>query len=78
MRESTAIIYTLTEDDFVILGSKHLTVYFTDQKPINFLFTKKFNPNHRVYRFQLISIKFRKLHIVWTEGKTLALPYTLS
>ena len=41
MRESTAIIYTLTEDDFVILGSKRLTVYFTDQKPINFLFTQK-------------------------------------
>ena len=54
MRECTAIIYTLTEYEFLILGSKHPTVLFTDHKPIIFLFTQKTNPNHRVYRFQLI------------------------
>ena len=46
MRECTAIIYTLTEYEFLILGSKHPTVLFTDHKPIIFLFTKKSNPNH--------------------------------
>ena len=30
MRECTAIIYTLTEYEFLILGSKHPTVLFTD------------------------------------------------
>ena len=75
-REGTAIIYTLTE--FLILGSKHPTVLFTDHKPIIFLFTQKSNPNHRVYRFQLILMKFSNLHIVWTAGKNLALPDTLS
>ena len=54
MRERTAIIYTLTEYEFLILGSKHPTVLFTDQKPIIFLFAQKSNPNHLVYRFQLI------------------------
>ena len=39
MRECTAIIYTLTEYEFLILGSKHPTVLFTDHKPIIFLFT---------------------------------------
>ena len=78
MRECTAIIYTLTEYEFLILGSKHPTVLFTDHKPIIFLFTQKSNPNHRVYRFQLILIKFPSLHIVWTAGKNLALPDTLS
>ena len=78
MRECTAIIYTLTEYEFLILGSKHPTVLFTDHKPIIFLFTQKSNPNHRVYRFQLILIKFPNLHIVWTAGKNLALPDTLS
>ena len=78
MRECTAIIYTLTEYEFLILGSKHPTVLFTDQKPIIFFFTKKSNPNHRVYRFQLILMKFPNLHIVWTAGKNLALPDTLS
>ena len=41
MRECTAIIYTLTEYEFLILGSKHPTVLFTDHKPIIFLFIQK-------------------------------------
>ena len=78
MRECTAIIYTLTKNEFLILGSKHPTVLFTDHKPIIFRFTQKSNPNHRAYRFQLILMKFPNLHIVWTAGKNLALPDTLS
>ena len=78
LREYTAIIYTLTEYECLILGSKHPTVLFTDHKPIIFHFTQKSNPNHRVYRFQLILMKFPNLHIVWTAGKNLALPDTLS
>ena len=69
---------TLKEYEFLILGSKHPTVLFADHKPIIFLFTQKSNPNHRVYRFQLILMKFPNLHIVWTAGKNLALPDTLS
>ena len=76
--ECTAIIYTLTEYEFLILGSKHPTVLFRDHKPIIILFTQKSNPNHRVSRFQLILIKFPNLHIVWTAGKNLALQDTLS
>ena len=64
MRECTAIIHTLTESEFLLLGSKHPTVLFTDHKPIIFLFTQKSNPNHRVYIFQLILMKFPNLHIV--------------
>ena len=41
MRECKVIIYTLTEDEFLILGSKHPTVLFTDHKPITFRFTRK-------------------------------------
>ena len=78
MRECTAIIYTLTEYEFLILGLKHPTVLFTEYKPIIFLFTQRSNPNHRVYRFLVILMKFANLHIVWTAGKNLALPNTLS
>ena len=78
MRECSAIIYTTTEYEFPILESKHPTVLFTDHKIIIFLFTQKSNPNHRIYRFQLILMKFPNLHIVWTAGKNLALPDTLS
>ena len=78
MRECTAIIYTPTEYEFLILGSKHPTNLFTDRKPIIFVFTQKSKLNHRIYRFQLILTKFPKLHIVWKVGKNLALPHTLS
>ena len=58
MRECTAIIYTLTEHEFLKIGSIHPTVLFRDYKPIIFLYTQKSNPLHRVYRFQLILMKF--------------------
>ena len=78
MRECTAIIYTLTEYKFLMLGSKHPTVLFTNHTPIIFLVTQNTNPNQRVYKFQLILMKFPNLFIVWTAGKNLALPDTLS
>ena len=71
-------MYSYNLYTYRILGSKHSTILFADHKPIIFLFTQKSNPNHRVYRFQLILIKFPNLHIVWTAGKNLALPDTLS
>ena len=78
MRKCTAIKYTLTEYEFSILESKHPTVPFTDPRSITFHVTQKSNPNHKIYTFQLFLIKFPNLHIVWTAGKNLALPGTLS
>ena len=40
MRERTAITHTLTEYEFLILGSKHPTILFTDNKPIIFFLHK--------------------------------------
>ena len=45
MRECTAIIYTLTEYEFLILGSKHPTVLFTDHKPVPFCQTGTAQPS---------------------------------
>ena len=53
LRECSAIIYALSEHQFLIQGSKHPIILYTDQKPILFLFTKKNKPNHRAYKFQL-------------------------
>ena len=78
LRECTAIIYTLTEYEFLVLGSKHPTILFTDHKPTIFLFTQKLNPNHRIYRLHLNLMKFPNWHIVCTAGENLALPDTLS
>ena len=78
IRECSAIIFALTEYEFILTGSNHPIILFTDHKPIIFLFTQKNKPNHRVYRFQLILMKIPNLHIIWTEGKNLALPDLLS
>ena len=78
IRECSAIIFALTEYEFLLTGSNHPIVLFRDHKPIIYLFTQKNKPNHRVYRFQLKLMKFPNLHIIWTEGKNLALPDLLS
>ena len=44
MRECTAIIYTLTEYEFLILGSKHPTVFFYRLLTHNFSFYTKIKP----------------------------------
>ena len=70
LRECSAMIpYSRTQPP-------HISVY--DHEPILFLVTQKNKPNHRVYKFQLILIKFLNLHIVWTEGKKLSLQDLLS
>ena len=76
MRGCTAIIYTLTKIEFLTLGSKHQTFFFTDHKPIIFLFPPKNNPNHREYRFHLTLLKIPNLHLACIAGKHLALPDT--
>ena len=68
IRECSAIIFALTEYEFLLTGSNHPVILFTDHKSIIYLFKQKNKPNHRVYRFQLILMKFPNLHIIWTEG----------
>ena len=77
MRECTAIIYTPTDYEFLILGSKHPTVFFRDHKPIIFFFTQKSNPNESLYRIQLILMKFKPTYSLESR-KNLALPDTTS
>ena len=78
IRECSAIIFALTEYEFLLTGSNHPIVSFTDHKSIIYLFTEKNKPNHRVYRFPLILMKFPNLHIILTEEKNLALPDLLN
>ena len=74
IRGCRVIIYTLTKLEFLTLGSKHQTLFFTEHKPIIFLFTPKSNPNRRVYRFHLTLIKNPNLHLARIAAKNLALP----
>ena len=47
IREFSAITFALTEYEFLLTGSSHTIVLFTDHKPIIYLFTQKNKPNHR-------------------------------
>ena len=78
IRECSAITFALTEYEFLLTGSNHPIVPFTDHKLIIYVFTQKNKLNHREYRFHLIVMIFPNLHIFWTEGKNLALPDLLS
>ena len=78
LRECSAIIYALSEHEFLNRGSKHPIILYTDHKPILFLFIQQNKSNHRVYKFQLTLMKFPNLHIVWTERKNLSLPDLLN
>ena len=78
MREITAIIYTLTDYEFLVFGSNTPTFPFTDHKPIIILCSQKSKPNHKNFRFQLILIKIPNLHIFWIAGRNVRLPDTLS
>ena len=78
IREGSAITFALTEYEYLLIGSNHPIVLFTDHKSIIYLFTQKNKSNHRAYMFQLILMKFPNIHIIWTEGKNLALPDLLS
>ena len=72
LRECSAIIYALFQ------GSKQSIKLYTDHKPILFLFTQRDQPNQRVYKFQLILMKFSNLHLVGTEGENISIPDLLS
>ena len=69
--ECSAIIYALSDYEFLIQGSKNSIILYTYHKPIHFLFKQKNKLNHRVYKFQLILMKFLNLNIAWNEGKTI-------
>ena len=45
LRECSAIIYAISEYEFLIQGSKQPIILYTDHKPISFLFTQKNKPN---------------------------------
>ena len=64
IRECSAIIFALTEYEFLLTVSSYPIVLFTDHTPIFFLFNQKNKPNHRVYRFQLILMKFPNLQLI--------------
>ena len=71
-------IYALSEFEFLIQGSQHPILLYTDHKTIPFLFTQKNKPNHRVNKGQLILKELPNLNVIWTKGNNPSVPDLLS
>ena len=72
-RELLGIEHALQIYEFLIIGSPHPILIFTDHKPLLHCFTKRGNLSPRFYRAQMQLTKFSKLKIIHTPGKTFLL-----
>ena len=77
-RELAGLVWSLHIYDFMISGTKFPLKVYTDHKPILYLFGKKGQLNHRLFKYQLQLTKYNTLEIHWIEGKKLPLPDELS
>ena len=77
-RELLAIVYALQIYEFLIIGSSHPILIFTDHKPLLHCFAKKGNLSPRFYRAQMQLTKFSKLKDIHTPGKYLTVGDMLS
>ena len=69
-RELLGIGQALQNNEFFIIGSPHPIHVFTDYKPLLHCFSKNGNLSPHFYRAQMQLIKFSKLKIIHTPGKT--------
>ena len=61
-----------------IIGSPFPINFYFDHKPILYLWRRKGQLSHRLFRYQVIITKFQNLEIIWTPGSNLAFPDVLS
>ena len=77
-RELLGMVYAIQIYEFLIIGSPHPIILFTDHKPLLHCFTKKGNLSPRFYRAQMQLTKFPRLKIIHTPGKNLSVADMLS
>ena len=77
-RELCGIVSALQTFEHYIIGSSFPIYLFCDNKPILYLWGRKAQLSHRLFRYQVIITKFQNLKIIWTPGSNLAFPDTLS
>ena len=77
-RKLCAIIFALSQYEFMIIGSKFPITFFTDHNPILFLFTRLGNLTPRQYKAQMLLTKFSNLQIIHTAGRNLTVADMLS
>ena len=77
-REICGIVSALQTYEHYIIGSPIPIYLYCDHKPFLYLWGRKGQLSHRVFRYQVINTKFQNLKIIWTPGANLAFPDILS
>ena len=77
-RELCGIVSALQTYEHYIIESPFPINLYCDHKPILYLWGRKGQLPHRLFRYQVIITKFQKLEIIWTPGSNLAFPEMLS
>ena len=77
-RELCGVISDLQSYGRYSIGSPHPVYVHRDQKPLMCLWGRRKNFSHRFFRYQLLLSQFKKSKSLWTKGKNLAFPDTLS
>ena len=77
-RELCGIVSALQTYEHYIIGSPFPIYLYCDHKPILYLWGRKGQLSHRIFRYQVIITKFQNLKIIWTPGSNLAFADILS
>ena len=77
-RELCGIVSTLLTCEFYIMGSPFPIYLYRDHKPILYLWGRKGQLSHRLFRYQVIFRTFQNMKIIWTPGSNLVFPDILS
>ena len=77
-RELCGKVSALQTYEHYIIGSPFPICLYCDHKPILYLWGRKRQLCHRIFRYQVIVTIFRNIKIIWTPASNPALPDVLS
>ena len=77
-RELCGIISALKTYEFYIIGSPFPLYLYCDHRHILFIWSRKGQLSHRLFKYQVVLTKFNNLKIMYTPGSNLAFPDLLS
>ncbi len=77
-KELAAAFFALETYEYIIIGSPFKIHLYCDHRPILYLWEKKGQLNHKLFRYQLQFTKFPHLEVHWTQGNNLSFADILS
>ena len=77
-RELCGIVSAVQTYEHYIIGSPFPIYLYCDHKPIIYRWGRKGQLSHRIFKNQVIIMKFQNLKLIWTPGSNLTFPDILS